>query len=119
MLLAKGDSISLEDLPEVISGLAAERNPQFPTPAAVEDEQLRVPSGWLQQPLREAREKLLAEFERAYLVGLLEATQGRIGETAERAGIRPRSLYEKMKRLGLAKEDFRPKRRRSLGLGDE
>ena len=32
---------------------------------------------------------------------------GRVGEVAERAGISPRSLYDKMTRLGLRKEDYK------------
>jgi DNA-binding NtrC family response regulator len=80
---------------------------EFPTPQAVEEERLSVPHDWLKQPLRVARQKLLTEFERAYLVGLLQDTGGKIGQTANRAGIQPRSLFDKMKRLGLRKEDYR------------
>jgi DNA-binding NtrC family response regulator len=112
MLLSTNEEISLVDLPETISGLAASTDSEFPTPEAVEDERLSVPKAWLGQPLGEARQRLLAEFERAYLTGLLEATNGRIGETAKRAGIQPRSLFEKMRRLGLRKEDYRPRQLR-------
>jgi len=66
-----------------------------------------VPDNWLQKPLGEVRGVVLTNFERAYLAGLLRETRGRIGETARRAGIQPRSLYEKMQRYGLRKEDFR------------
>jgi len=107
MLLSTDQLISLGDLPENISALAPSIEPKFPTPEAVEEESLSVPKAWLVQPLREARQKLLSEFERAYLAGLLEATGGRIGETARRAGIQPRSLFDKMRRLGLRKEDYR------------
>jgi DNA-binding NtrC family response regulator len=86
--------------------LVPDVEPEFPTPQDVEEERPSVPEKWLKQPLRDAREKLLTEFERAYLVGLLEETGGKIGETAQRAGIQPRSLFEKMKRLGLRKEDY-------------
>jgi DNA-binding NtrC family response regulator len=113
MLLTTNTEVSLVDLPESISQLVPVKDPIFPTPAAVAEESLSVPKEWLQQPLREAREKLLAEFERAYLTGLLESTGGRINETARRAGIRPRSLFDKMRRLELKKEDFRPRRKRS------
>jgi DNA-binding NtrC family response regulator len=107
MLLANGNEITLADLPQSISGLAPGQVAEFPTPEAVADERFRVPTAWLGLPLGKARQKLLVEFERAYLAGLLEATGGRIAETARRAGIGPRSLFEKMKRLGLRKEDFR------------
>lgn len=45
--------------------------------------------------------------ERKYLVELLEYTRGRIGQSAQFAGLTPRALYNKMKIHGLKKEDFR------------
>ena len=60
-------------------------------------------------PVNEAVRKA----ETAYLSLLLEETRGRIGETAKRAGILPRSLFEKMRRYGLKKEDYRSKPRTS------
>lgn len=51
---------------------------------------------------------LLAQAaERKYLVELLEYTNGRIGESAQLAGLTPRALYNKMKIYGLKKEDFK------------
>ena len=107
MLLTTDDEISIGDLPENISGLVAS-DARLPSPRGMESENLRVPREWLMLPLRDAREKLLTEFERAYLASLLEATRGRIGETARRAGIQPRSLFDKMRRHDLKKEDYRP-----------
>lgn len=49
----------------------------------------------------------LEALDRFYFSQLLRLTQGRVGETARRAGIDPRSVHEKMKRLGLRKEEFR------------
>jgi DNA-binding NtrC family response regulator len=54
----------------------------------------------------------VARTEAAYLEELLRTTGGRIGETARRAGIDPRSLYTKMRRYGLRKEDFKDVRTR-------
>ncbi len=45
--------------------------------------------------------------ERNYLVELLEYTGGRIGQSAQLAGLTPRALYNKMKIHGIKKEDFR------------
>ena len=45
--------------------------------------------------------------ERKYLVELLEYTGGRIGESAQLAGLTPRALYNKMKIHGIKKEDFK------------
>jgi two-component system response regulator AtoC len=63
----------------------------------------------LDKPLKEAREILLENFERDYLTSLLLATNGKVGEVAKMAGINSRSLFDKMKRYGLNKKDFRSK----------
>ncbi len=48
--------------------------------------------------------------ERQYLEALLKKHQGRIGETAAAAGVNPKTLYLKMGRYGLSKDDYRKKR---------
>ena len=48
-------------------------------------------------PLKEFRRKVFEQFERSYMVGLLKVTNGRIGETAKKAGIDKRTLFGKMK----------------------
>jgi two-component system response regulator AtoC len=58
-------------------------------------------------PLPAAREEVLARFERDYLDRTLRATAGRVGLAARRAGISERALFEKMRRYGLRKEDYR------------
>lgn len=72
---------------------------------------------WLALPLRAVRRSMIDAGERAYLAALLAACQGRIGETARRAGITPRALSSKMRRLGLRKETYRGHDGR--GAGDE
>jgi DNA-binding NtrC family response regulator len=101
MLLCTEARIRPWDLPEnvTVAGGEAVRAPAGPpAPPA-------TPS--LDRPWREARDGALLQFERGYLSGLLRSTGGRVGETARRAGISPRALFEKMKRHGLRKEDFR------------
>ena len=58
-------------------------------------------------PLLVARAALLERFEREYLVRLLQKHRGRVGEVARAAGIAERNLYEKMKQLGLSRDDYR------------
>jgi two-component system, NtrC family, response regulator AtoC len=58
-------------------------------------------------PLLEARAALVERFEREYLVRLLQQHRGRVGEVARAAGIAERNLYEKMKALGLSRDDYR------------
>jgi len=57
--------------------------------------------------LKTFKSHLSQTAERQYLVELLEYTDGRIGESAQLAGLTPRALYNKMKIYGLKKEDFR------------
>ncbi|MCA8951511.1 MAG: sigma-54-dependent Fis family transcriptional regulator, partial [Planctomycetes bacterium] len=95
----------LEDFPESIVGSAASEPPGNAPPPPAEIGEFDV--AWLGRPLAVARRAFAAAFERSYLEGLLRATRGRINDTAMRAGIDPRSLYTKMKRHGLRKEDFR------------
>ena len=108
MLLATGSEITLADLPGSVRRTVDEDGPpRGEAPAAAVERRARA---WIERPLREARAQVLDEFEREYLSALLAETGGRIGETAKRAGIETRSLFDKLKRHGLRKEDFRPPR---------
>ena len=62
----------------------------------------------IDRTLAEALALVIHETEREYLRALLAETGGHLGEAARRAGIAPRSLYNKMRHHGLRKEDFRP-----------
>jgi len=104
ILLCDDTEISLEDLPESITGAAASTGAG---PALDSAQRIRLPAQWLAKSLSEVREAFLPDLERQYFSGLLRATHGRIGEAARRAGIHERSLYEKMKKLDLRKEHFR------------
>ncbi|MBM4142373.1 MAG: sigma-54-dependent Fis family transcriptional regulator [Lentisphaerae bacterium] len=101
VLLCEEDQIGLADLPaEIAGGREGAPAPRLP---GGED----FPDDWIERPLKEIRETAVERFERAYLARLLAATGGRVGETARRAGLEPRSLFNKMRRYGLRKEDFR------------
>ena len=104
MLLCNNNEIRLEDLPGSISGF---RN-EVSVPGVVRTtEGGALSDSLLDKPLGEARRLVLDVFEKTYLSSLLSKTRGKISETARLAGIRPRSLFDKMKRFGLRKEDFR------------
>ena len=104
ILLCDNTEITLDDLPESVTGV---RSTSMASAAPDSVHPLRLPEQWLAKPLHEVREAFFSDLERQYIEGLLRATGGRIGETAKRAGLQERSLYEKMKQLGLRKEDFR------------
>ncbi|MBN1670042.1 MAG: sigma-54-dependent Fis family transcriptional regulator [Kiritimatiellae bacterium] len=108
MILADSDAITLAELPEEIHA------PYSGGSAAILLQKMLggmgpevIPAEWMRKPLREIRNELTEAFERAYLSNLLGQTGGRIGKTAERAGIEARSLYAKMRKYGLRKESFR------------
>lgn len=106
VLLCDGEVIEPCDFPESITAATATGPQPTPLQDAVSNH-LKLDDTWLNRPLAESRHNWNSTLERAYLSGLLRNTNGRIGETATRAGIDPRSLYAKMKQYQLRKEDFR------------
>jgi DNA-binding NtrC family response regulator len=102
VIMAPGKEIEVEDLAVDIQTMAPESTGDL---ARVRTTELKP--GWLERPWRDVRREVLEEAEVLYLRGLLEATQGRIAETAAHASMDPRSLHEKMRKYGLRKEDFR------------
>ncbi len=112
VLLAAENEVGLEDLPQSITPHApGDFTTDAATPSETDDPESRDTAGFpralFSAKLPEARHRLVEEFERRYLSRLLTKHEGRIGPTARSAGITPRALYEKMKNLGLAKEDFK------------
>ena len=98
LLLSNGSEIRLADLPAVVR--SPEAAPAAEAPAPVRGVRSDLPH-------REARKLVMQSFERQYFSALLRETRGHVGDTAARAGINPKTLYEKMRALGLRKEDFR------------
>ncbi len=105
LLLCDRRELSPKDLPETIRR-GVKKTPAEP-PFRLNQTLDVVPDELLEKPISEARKEVVEQFERAYLTALLQTTGGRVGETARLAGIQPRSLYDKMKQLGLSKEEFR------------
>lgn len=101
IIMASGDEIQLEDLAVDIQTLAPEPAGDLEV-AARQD----AHPEWLDRPWAQVRRQMLEETELRYLRGLLADTGGRIGETASRAGMDPRSLHHKMRKYKLRKEDF-------------
>jgi DNA-binding NtrC family response regulator len=100
VLLTPDCEITLEDLPMSF---------RVPHPSGGDGDELRLesPDRWLDRPLPEVLKEFHDAVERRYLEAQLAACEGKVGEAAKRAGIEPRSLYDRMKRHGLRKEDFR------------
>ena len=101
MLICEGNEITVDDLPASVSG-----REEMSIRELSEDPTV-FPEEWLQKPLKESRNEVLEQFERAYLTALLTSTNGRLGEAAKRAGIDDRTLFDKMKRYALDKKAFK------------
>jgi DNA-binding NtrC family response regulator len=105
MLLCRGDTIGLAELPESIRTYSDVAPSPPIQPADVDP--FPMLDRWSSRAWKDVRTEIVAQAERAYLAGLLRLTGGRVGETARRAGINPRSIFQKMRHHGLRKEDFR------------
>jgi two-component system, NtrC family, response regulator AtoC len=100
MLLCKSDEISPQDLPSVFhtEDIFSLTHPNGEKTA---------PSNWKGKTLAEVQQDIMDEVEELYLRMVLTKCQGRINKAAQLAGLNPRGLYNKMKRLGLNKEEFK------------
>jgi two-component system response regulator AtoC len=100
MLLSKTDEIAMTELPNVFHGDLPIANDVLPP----------VNSGttdWMKKTLPEVQKEVMDKVERMYLEMALKKTRGRVDQAARMAGIHPRGLYNKMRRLGLRKETFK------------
>jgi two-component system, NtrC family, response regulator AtoC len=101
VLLCRSDQITLQDLP---SGFQQRRN--MPRDwLGVTDMDLE--NDWDGLTLAQVIEAMTMQVEKTYLDMVLEKTRGRVGEAARLAGIHPRGLYGKMKKLGIDKNRFK------------
>jgi DNA-binding NtrC family response regulator len=95
MLLCENDKITIDDIPKSTTGQKSLHETRI------------WPDDLMKQPLKTARKNITEKFEFDYFSNLLNFTKGRVGEAAKKAGIDSRSLYDKMKKYKLNKEDFR------------
>lgn len=83
----------------------------------VDVERLLAPAGAhapvdLSLPFRDAKARVVEEFERAYVAGLLEASGGKLTAAAKHADMDPKNFSEKVVRYGLRRTgagDVRPR----------
>ncbi len=104
LVVCRSDRITRDDLPEPI---VADRHPPASPAPDTPSSAPATREDWFDLPLVEARRRAVADFERSYLRARLTRTGGRVGEAAKLAGISPRALYDRMRKLGLRKEDYR------------
>ncbi len=101
ILLCKSDTISIENLPGTFhrgeTGLSDFFLPEH-----------QVFEQWEDKTLAQIKQEVYEQIEKKYLEALLKKTGGKIGKTAEIAGIHPRGLYGKMKKFNIDKSEFKP-----------
>lgn len=100
ILLCKTDEITMAELPHAFHGDVSVSGTIFPGMNSGGTE-------CLNKTLPEVQKEVMDQVERLYLELVLKKTRGCVGQAARIAGIHPRGLYNKMKRLGLRKEDFK------------
>jgi two-component system response regulator AtoC len=89
VVLAQGEALEADDL----DAATADLTPALHDPA---------PGSFL-----ETKRQIIESFEREYFRRLLAEARGSIGEAARLSGLNERNVYEKMRRYGLRKEEFR------------
>ncbi|MFC1601613.1 sigma 54-interacting transcriptional regulator [Candidatus Sumerlaeota bacterium] len=99
MLLSQTNVIEIHNLPSVFHTMQLELDEH-------EGPYLN-PTHWKNKSLKAVLMDSRNHIERQYLQMVLKETKGRVGHAAAIAGLHPRGLYNKMKRLGLAKEQFK------------
>ncbi len=101
VLLCKSEIISLNDLPSTFQESFSEM-PSLPNLQNIDT------SAWTGKTLAQVKEEVINRVEKRYIEMVLGKTAGKVGAAAQIAGIHPRGLYGKMKKLGLDKADFKP-----------
>ena len=103
MILCRGAELDVHDLPVELArpGDAAAVSGRASSPA---DD---LPADWERKTLREVRDEAVARAEQRYLDAVLRETHGVVKDAAARAGVGVRALYDRMRRYGLRKEDYR------------
>jgi len=106
VLLCRGSVVTPHDLPDAVAR-AAGAVPRARDAGADDVDIVRFPDDWLELGLPDFRRRVSDSAEAVYLATLLERSGGRIGAAAEQAGVDPRSLFERLRKHGIRKEDFR------------
>ena len=100
VILSKGSSITMEQLPRNFSDSAVSSGNMF-------SDKMSAPLNWENKTLPEVTAEAITNIEKLYIQMVLTKTKGRVGEASKLAGIHPRGFYGKMKGFSIKKEEFR------------
>ncbi len=98
-VMATDDQITFVDLP----------SPRTPGPVDPHHAGMNL-------PFKEGRDKVIEEYEKAYLMHCLRRFKGNIGQCAQHCGIDTKTFYRKMQEYALDKRDFK---KSEVPLGQE
>jgi DNA-binding NtrC family response regulator len=103
VLLCEGDEITLDELPRTLVPASRYRGGGESSSAL----DVLFEGDWQSRPWKDVRNAVVGTCEQAYFLHQLGQAKGNVDDTARRAEINPRSLYDLMKRHGLKKEEFK------------
>jgi len=90
---AEGEYVTLEDLPDQISGIGIVRRRQSPEQRTAQEKMEQV----VEKPFKEAKEEWVSSFERDYILNLLKRNSNNISHAAREADI-DRKYFRKLMR---------------------
>ncbi|MCA9494351.1 MAG: hypothetical protein KC621_30705, partial [Myxococcales bacterium] len=105
-----GQRVREEDLPAQMFG-GAELAPATSGPPSPMRPAAGAAPVDLSRPLQEHVDAAVADVERRYLEAALHRHAGHLSRTAEASGITRRTLYNKMRQLGLDADTYKPEGR--------
>ena len=105
MLLSRGNTVNLNDLPVWLNG--SEQTLPFRETASAATVGSQAAAELATRSFAEARREVVDAFEKEYFTELLRISGGRIGEAAKRSGMTTRNLFDKLKKHDLDKNQFK------------
>lgn len=104
LILSDGTDLTMDELPLSVISEYGESTEQVDI---LDGNIVALPANWDKLRLADLTELAQSRVEKKYLEKVLSDTNGRIGKTADQAGIQTRTLFNKMKLYGLDKKDYK------------
>lgn len=110
VILCDEDTLTMDTLP------AKFQRPSFFRHQSVKTSQAPFDEADFNCSFREAKERIVGAFEKAYLTYHLRLNQGNVSRTARQTGLYGANLYEKLRRHQIDPDAFRPRTRKGSNL---
>lgn len=113
VILCEGDTLTVDTLPEKFQRASFFRQQSVRTSDAVFDE------AHFNCSFREAKQRIVGAFEKAYLTYHLRLNRGNVSRTARQTGLYGANLYEKLRRHQIDPDAFRPRAKKGSNLSSD